>query len=311
MPLDGHSYLVAQGWSGKGTGLRQGAISRPLAIPQKKTLSGLGKDRDEAFPFWDHLYTAAASTIKIKVDSDDEDGSGDSSLPAGLKRTSTGILSNRRPATGCMPDSGSTTPEVETPRFSLLSNAKREAAKRGLYSRFFKGPILGPTDDDSDGPMQPSTSATPDRVIAPSGNTSKSRKPEETAEERKERKRLRKESKEAKLLRKEAKRARKAKYINEETEEQVASEQQVTKKLREIHIDLADGTIHKRKKKRKESERTDKEPGGADPTLKLGSTLSPTRVKTEPAISPPGQVKDNSAATPPARKGKRKRELIL
>jgi nucleolar protein TMA23 len=53
MPLDGHSYLVAQGWSGKGTGLRQGAISRPLAIPQKKTLSGLGKDRDEAFPFWD------------------------------------------------------------------------------------------------------------------------------------------------------------------------------------------------------------------------------------------------------------------
>jgi hypothetical protein len=53
MPLDGHSYLVAQGWSGKGTGLRAGAISRPLAIPQKKTLSGLGKDRDEAFPFWD------------------------------------------------------------------------------------------------------------------------------------------------------------------------------------------------------------------------------------------------------------------
>ena len=53
MPLDGHSYLLAQGWSGKGTGLRQGAISRPLAIPQKKTLSGLGKDRDEAFPFWD------------------------------------------------------------------------------------------------------------------------------------------------------------------------------------------------------------------------------------------------------------------
>ena len=53
MPLDGHSYLVAQGWSGNGSGLRQGAISRPLAISQKKTLSGLGKDRDEAFPFWD------------------------------------------------------------------------------------------------------------------------------------------------------------------------------------------------------------------------------------------------------------------
>jgi hypothetical protein len=53
MPLDGASYLAAQGWAGKGNGLRLGAISRPLAIPQKKTFSGLGKDRDEAFPFWD------------------------------------------------------------------------------------------------------------------------------------------------------------------------------------------------------------------------------------------------------------------
>jgi hypothetical protein len=53
MPLDGHSYLLSQGWTGKGTGLRHGAITRPLAIPQKKTLAGLGKDRDEAFPFWD------------------------------------------------------------------------------------------------------------------------------------------------------------------------------------------------------------------------------------------------------------------
>ena len=55
MPLDGHSYLVAQGWAGKGSGLREGAISRPLAIPQKRTLAGVGKDRDEAFPFWDQL----------------------------------------------------------------------------------------------------------------------------------------------------------------------------------------------------------------------------------------------------------------
>lgn len=58
MPLDGHSFLVAQGWGGKGTGLRQGGISRPLAIPQKKTLAGLGKDRDEAFPFWDQYVDA-------------------------------------------------------------------------------------------------------------------------------------------------------------------------------------------------------------------------------------------------------------
>lgn len=63
MPLDGHSYLVAQGWGGKGTGLRKGAISRPLAIPQKKTLAGLGKDRDDAFPFWDQCVLFLSESV--------------------------------------------------------------------------------------------------------------------------------------------------------------------------------------------------------------------------------------------------------
>ena len=53
MPLNSHSYLVAQGWQGTGEALREGAISRPVVITQKKTLAGVGKDRDEAFPFWD------------------------------------------------------------------------------------------------------------------------------------------------------------------------------------------------------------------------------------------------------------------
>ena len=53
MPLNGHEYLVSQGWHGKGSGLRKGAISRPIMVAQKKSLSGVGKDRDEAFPFWD------------------------------------------------------------------------------------------------------------------------------------------------------------------------------------------------------------------------------------------------------------------
>lgn len=52
-PSYGYSYLTSYGWTGTGTGLRKGAIERPLAIPPKKNLSGLGKDRDEAFPFWD------------------------------------------------------------------------------------------------------------------------------------------------------------------------------------------------------------------------------------------------------------------
>ena len=53
MPLDGHAYLVSQGWAGKGSGLRHGAIAKPITLTQKKTLAGVGKDRDEAIPFWD------------------------------------------------------------------------------------------------------------------------------------------------------------------------------------------------------------------------------------------------------------------
>jgi len=53
MPLDGYSYLVAQGWQGTGKALREGAISKPVVIAQKKSLAGVGKDRDEAYPFWD------------------------------------------------------------------------------------------------------------------------------------------------------------------------------------------------------------------------------------------------------------------
>lgn len=33
--------------------LKNGHATRPLAVVQKKTLSGIGKDRDEAVPFWD------------------------------------------------------------------------------------------------------------------------------------------------------------------------------------------------------------------------------------------------------------------
>ncbi|KAH6912626.1 hypothetical protein BKA70DRAFT_1264405 [Coprinopsis sp. MPI-PUGE-AT-0042] len=149
MPLDGHSYLVSQGWGGKGTGLRDGSISRPIIIAQKKTLAGLGKDRDEAFPFWDHLFSAAASAIKLKLDSsDDETSDSEGKTGVKLKRTATGIICNRRPVDGAPAHPGSDTSDSQEdstlPRYTLLARAKREAAKRGLYSRFFRGPTLGP-----------------------------------------------------------------------------------------------------------------------------------------------------------------------
>ncbi|TEB39825.1 hypothetical protein FA13DRAFT_1784494 [Coprinellus micaceus] len=147
MPLDGHSYLVSQGWGGKGKGLRDGAICRPIAVTQKKSLAGLGKDRDEAFPFWDHLFTAAASAIKVHIDDSDDEGSASSgdhgeakksrSTSLAFKRTETGILSTRRPVHGISAHDGLFR-DLNT--FVFL----RDAARRGLYSRFFRGPVLGP-----------------------------------------------------------------------------------------------------------------------------------------------------------------------
>lgn len=65
MPFDGHAYLLSQGWAGKGSGLRHGAIAKPIALTQKKTLSGIGKDRDEAFPFWDQCVFSSCTLCRI------------------------------------------------------------------------------------------------------------------------------------------------------------------------------------------------------------------------------------------------------
>ncbi|TCD70913.1 hypothetical protein EIP91_001222 [Steccherinum ochraceum] len=171
MPLDGHAYLVSQGWEGRGTGLRQGAIAKPVTLVQKKTLSGVGKDRDDAFPFWDHVFSAAASAIKIKTsDTDDESDSSDTpATTISLKRTTTGIISNRRPLTGTPAllsenatpgSSGSSTP---TPRISILAAAKQEAARRTLYSMFFRGPVMR-SDDTTPTPTKEEAKAKKEAV---------------------------------------------------------------------------------------------------------------------------------------------------
>ncbi|KAI0688917.1 hypothetical protein C8Q76DRAFT_803369 [Earliella scabrosa] len=173
MPLDGHAHLVSQGWSGKGSGLRHGAIAKPVTVVQKKTLAGIGKDRDEAFPFWDHVFQAAAVSISVKVHNSDDESDSDSeqsSTPAtDLKRTSTGIISNRRPTSGTPALSGTTTPSDSqpsgsvTPRLSVMAAAKQQAARRMLYSMFYRGPVLSNEDEksvteESTGIAGPSTS---------------------------------------------------------------------------------------------------------------------------------------------------------
>ncbi|KAF9019191.1 hypothetical protein BDZ89DRAFT_1020975 [Hymenopellis radicata] len=231
MPLDGHSYLVAQGWSGKGTGLRQGAITRPITVSQKKTLSGIGKDRDEAFPFWDHLFSAAAKSIQVKITSSDEEEDSDEDTPSAptLKRTTTGILSNKRPIDGipATPDpSGSSTPISSTApiqRLSLLSMAKREAAKRGLYSKFFRGPVLGP--DPSVTLPSPSPTPAPSIPI-PSIDKSEPKKSDKGKGKTKEEKALKRQRRAEKAERRERRRLK----LEARTAESDAESEKVARK---------------------------------------------------------------------------------
>lgn len=59
MPLNTQTYMESQGWGGAGVPL-DGAggrgLKKPLAIPQRRGLKGLGKDRDRAVEWWDCLF---------------------------------------------------------------------------------------------------------------------------------------------------------------------------------------------------------------------------------------------------------------
>lgn len=97
--LDGKTHLVKQGWKGTGHPLKTGGRARPVVIAQKKTLGGIGKDRDESFAFWDQyviaslllrtrlltvlsLYDVAAKTVKLKLPGDDSSTDGDQDVQA-------------------------------------------------------------------------------------------------------------------------------------------------------------------------------------------------------------------------------------
>ncbi|KAI0953126.1 hypothetical protein AcW1_007432 [Taiwanofungus camphoratus] len=101
------------------------------------------------------VFEAAAISIQVKLHRDDDDNtdSAETSTPTvELQRTETGIISNRRPKTGTAALSGSATPSSEAsgsaiPRMSVMAAAKQEAAKRMLYSTFYRGPVIGCNDD--------------------------------------------------------------------------------------------------------------------------------------------------------------------
>jgi nucleolar protein TMA23 len=69
MPLNATSYLEEHGWEGKGVALdgKQGrGLKKPLALPMKRNLKGLGKDRDRATEWWDCLFEVSQSSVAKK-----------------------------------------------------------------------------------------------------------------------------------------------------------------------------------------------------------------------------------------------------
>lgn len=59
------AYLKGLGWKGPGAGLNDSphARARPVIAAQKKSLSGVGKDRDTAFPWWEIVFANVATKV--------------------------------------------------------------------------------------------------------------------------------------------------------------------------------------------------------------------------------------------------------
>ncbi|KAL0240641.1 hypothetical protein I308_106439 [Cryptococcus tetragattii IND107] len=138
--FDAAKHLEKQGWKGKGTALKNGHATRPLAVVQKKTLSGIGKDRDEAVPFWDHIFAATAANLFTPSAS---------SSPAPASSSKWATLT---PATiSGIPQSGSSSSSPAPPKQRLSISAQtrvsREMARRQLYSRFLRGKVFIPDDE--------------------------------------------------------------------------------------------------------------------------------------------------------------------
>ncbi|KAK4684085.1 hypothetical protein P7C73_g6118, partial [Tremellales sp. Uapishka_1] len=114
--FDPAAHLTKQGWKGKGTALKHGHATRPLPVVPKKTLTGIGKDRDTAVPFWDHIFASTASTLFSP--STPTTSSSWQTLEFGVH------------------------PSQRKPAMSATARSRREVARRGLYSRFFKGTAL-------------------------------------------------------------------------------------------------------------------------------------------------------------------------
>jgi len=129
-----------------------------------------------------------------------------------------------------------------------MAIAKREAARKGLYSRFFRGPILAP-DDPSDLSFPPASSLihsadhNPVRQIVTSAkeSTRQTSSHLETKEERRERKRLKRERTEKKAAKKAAKAEK-----HETSKEQRRARKEAKRARKTLDKELSDNVEHQR-----------------------------------------------------------------
>ncbi|KDN46963.1 hypothetical protein K437DRAFT_294161 [Tilletiaria anomala UBC 951] len=189
-------YLIQHGWQGAGVpldGKNGKGLKKPLALPQKRDVKGLGKNRDRAVEWWDCLFEASAKTLAIGPTTTP------STAPSSGIATATIISSEKS--------------------LSLHATAKREVARRQLMSGFIRGEVIGGSDISKKGKeasSEPKGSASMAFEVVPrSGATDKQSSSAKAAkkaarEQRKAEKAARKLAREEKRQRKESRRLRKA-----------------------------------------------------------------------------------------------------
>jgi len=63
--FDSATYLRGLGWAGAGSSLNgdPNGRAKPVTVAQKKTLAGVGRDRDTAFPWWEMVFSSVAGKV--------------------------------------------------------------------------------------------------------------------------------------------------------------------------------------------------------------------------------------------------------
>lgn len=56
-------FLKGLGWKGEGLGREQTGRVKHVTVAKKSSLSGVGKDRDTAFPWWEMVFKNVAGKV--------------------------------------------------------------------------------------------------------------------------------------------------------------------------------------------------------------------------------------------------------